>query len=86
MLFAARLLLLFAVALATVGAARGDDLAQFMDRMRAHSGPVWRTHLTSSSRITLGRDRQLQRGHWKSADVTRKQIPTGNQIPLLPLA
>jgi hypothetical protein len=56
MLFAARLLLLFAVALATVGAARGDDLAQFMDRMRAHSGPVWRTHLTSSSRITLGRD------------------------------
>lgn len=56
MLFAARLALLFAVLSVTVAAARPDDLAPLLDRMRARSGPVWRTHLTSASHITLGRD------------------------------
>ena len=53
MLFAARLALLFAVLSTTVAAARPDDLATLLDRMRARSGPVWRTHLTSTSHITL---------------------------------
>ncbi len=53
MLFAARLALLFAVLSTTVAAARPDDLAPLLDRMRARSGPVWRTHLTSTSHITL---------------------------------
>ncbi|HET9030624.1 MAG TPA: retropepsin-like aspartic protease [Candidatus Aquilonibacter sp.] len=57
MLFAARLALLFAVVLAaTVPAARADDLTTLFDRMRARSGPVWRTHLTSSSIIAYGHD------------------------------
>ncbi len=53
MLFAARLALLFAVVTTTMAAARPDDVATFLDRMRARSGPVWRTHLTSSSHLTL---------------------------------
>ncbi len=53
MIFAARLALLFAVLSTTVAAARPDDLATLLDRMRARSGPVWRTHLTSTSHITL---------------------------------
>lgn len=53
MLFAARLALLFAVMSTTLAAARPDDLTSLLDRMRARSGPVWRTHLTSSSHITL---------------------------------
>jgi Aspartyl protease len=53
MLFAARLALLFAVLSTTVAAVRPDDLSSFLDRMRTKSGPVWRTHLTSTSHLTL---------------------------------
>ncbi len=56
MLFAARLALLFAVLSTTIAAARPDDLASFLERMRARSGPVWRTHLTSTSHLTLQRE------------------------------
>lgn len=56
MLFATRLALLFAVLATTVAAARPDELGTLLDRMRAKSGPLWRTHLTSSSAITLGHE------------------------------
>ena len=47
MLFAAHLVLLLAT---------NSDFSQFLDRMRAISGPVWRTHTTSSSHISFGTD------------------------------
>ncbi len=52
--FAARLALLFAVTLTTVGAAREEPLSQLLDRMRTRSGPVWRAHLGSTSVLMSG--------------------------------
>jgi hypothetical protein len=53
MLFAARLALFFAVLSTTLAVARPDDLGPLLDRMRARSGPVWRTHLTSTSNLAI---------------------------------
>jgi hypothetical protein len=55
MRFAARVGLLCAVALATLGANRGgSDVVSLLERMRAVAGPVWQTHFVSVSRLTLG--------------------------------
>jgi hypothetical protein len=53
MLFAKRLAVLFALGLATPGAAvPRDTLAAVLAHMREHSGPVWSAHLTSVSHLT----------------------------------
>jgi hypothetical protein len=53
MLFAKRLAVLFALGLATLGAAAPrDTLAQVLAKMRQHSGYVWSAHLTSISHLT----------------------------------
>ncbi|HXO16734.1 MAG TPA: retropepsin-like aspartic protease [Candidatus Dormibacteraeota bacterium] len=53
--FAARVALLFALVLATLGASRNDgDVVRLLERMRNASGPVWQTHFVSVSRLTLG--------------------------------
>jgi hypothetical protein len=56
MLFAARMLLLFAVAMAAGGAAapRPEPLPALLARMRDRSGPVWSAHLASISHLTEG--------------------------------
>ncbi|MGR4064150.1 MAG: pepsin/retropepsin-like aspartic protease family protein [Vulcanimicrobiaceae bacterium] len=53
MQFAARGVLLFTLALATMGAARNDGLTALLARMRAASGPVWRAHVVSTSYVTI---------------------------------
>ena len=53
MTFAARVALLCALAVSTIGAARPDDLPQLLARMRAAGGPVWRAHLTSVSTLRM---------------------------------
>ncbi|HEY1655389.1 MAG TPA: retropepsin-like aspartic protease [Candidatus Tumulicola sp.] len=54
MAFAARIALLCALGLATLGAAAPSrDFAAFVDRMRAAAGPVWSTHFVSISRLNL---------------------------------
>ena len=53
MLFAKRLAVLFALALAApAAAAPRDTLAQVLAHMRERSGPVWSAHLTSVSHLT----------------------------------
>ncbi|HEY5349466.1 MAG TPA: aspartyl protease family protein [Candidatus Lustribacter sp.] len=54
--FAARMLLLFGLVIATVGAAapRPEPLAVLLARMRARSGPVWSAHLHSVSQLIEG--------------------------------
>lgn len=52
--FAARAALLCALLSTAVGSAAPDDLNALLARMRARSGPVWSTHLTSTSRVALG--------------------------------
>jgi hypothetical protein len=54
MQFAARGVLLFAVAISTIGAARSDGLQAWLARMRVVSGPVWRAHVVSTSYLTIG--------------------------------
>ena len=51
--FAARSVMLFALALATLGAAPSADFLHLLDRMRAAAGPVWSTHFVSISRLNL---------------------------------
>jgi hypothetical protein len=53
--FAARLALLFALAATTLGAAGAPagDFASFLARMRVASGPTWRAHFVSISRVNL---------------------------------
>ncbi len=52
--FAARTALLFAVAIATLGASGGGgDAVRLLERMRAAAGPVWQGHFVSVSRLTL---------------------------------
>ena len=53
MQFAARGVLLFAVAFSTIGAARTDGLQAWLARMRTASGPVWRAHVASTSYLTI---------------------------------
>jgi aspartyl protease len=53
--FAARIGLLFALALSTVAANRNENpVSGLLQRMSAASGPVWRTRFVSVSRLTLG--------------------------------
>jgi hypothetical protein len=53
MVFAKRLAVLFAAALATLAAAPPhESLAQLLARMRERSGPVWSAHLSSTSHLT----------------------------------
>ena len=52
--FAARVALLFALVASTLAVAAPDDLTTLLARMRERSGPVWSTHLTSSSHVELG--------------------------------
>ncbi len=60
MSFAARIGLLCAIALATVGANRNEgDVVRLLERMRAAAGPVWQTHFISVSRLTLGREQNV---------------------------
>lgn len=55
MAFAARVGLLFALALFTLGANRSEsDVVRLLEQMRGAAGPVWQTHLVSVSRLTLG--------------------------------
>lgn len=54
MLFAARVAFFFAIVGMTTTAAHAENLSALFSRMRARSGPVWRTHLTSVSHVTLG--------------------------------
>ena len=51
--FAARSAMLFALALATLGAAPSADFLHLLDRMRTAAGPVWSTHFVSISRLNL---------------------------------
>jgi Aspartyl protease len=52
--FAARIALLCALGLPTLGAGRSDpDLAHLLDQMRGAAGPVWEAHFVSLSRLTL---------------------------------
>lgn len=51
--FAARLALCCALGLFPLGAARAAEPTHLLARMRAASGPVWRTHLRSVSRLTI---------------------------------
>jgi hypothetical protein len=52
--FAARLVLLCALGLSTLGATRPSaDFTRLVDRMRAAAGPVWNTHFVSISRVNL---------------------------------
>src|SRR5579872_2811527 len=52
MAFAIRLAFLCSVVVATLAAARPSGaFAPFLDRMRAHAGPVWREHLHSTSHL-----------------------------------
>jgi hypothetical protein len=54
MAFAARIGLLCALALGTLGATGDDsDVAHLLDRMRTAAGPVWQTHFVSVSRLSL---------------------------------
>ncbi|MBV9718204.1 MAG: clan AA aspartic protease [Candidatus Eremiobacteraeota bacterium] len=54
MAFAARCVLLCALALGTLGAAGNtSDVARLLDRMRAAAGPVWQARVVSVSRLTL---------------------------------
>jgi hypothetical protein len=52
--FAARIGLLCALVLSTLGANRDSDVASLLERMSAAAGPVWQTHFVSVSRLTLG--------------------------------
>jgi hypothetical protein len=53
--FAARAVLLCALALGTLGASgSAGSTARLLQRMRAAAGPVWQTHIVSVSRLTLG--------------------------------
>jgi hypothetical protein len=53
MVFAKRLAVLFALGLATLGAAPPhDSLAQVLARMRERSGAVWSAHLSSTSHLS----------------------------------
>ncbi|MGB8520421.1 MAG: retropepsin-like aspartic protease [Candidatus Tumulicola sp.] len=51
--FAGRPVMLFALLLATLGAAPSPDFLHLLDRMRAAAGPVWSTHFVSISRLNL---------------------------------
>ena len=51
--FAVRFAMLCAVILGTAGVSRSDDFGQLLDRMRTRMGPVWRTHLISTSHLTV---------------------------------
>lgn len=51
--FAARPVMLFALLLATLGAAPSADFLHLLDRMRTAAGPVWNTHFVSISRLNL---------------------------------
>jgi len=54
MRFAARTGLLFAVALATLGANRNDnDVVHLLERIRNAAGPVWQAHLVSVARLSF---------------------------------
>lgn len=54
MRFAARTGLLFAVALATLGAnGNANDVVRLLDRMRNAAGPVWQAHLVSVAKLTF---------------------------------
>lgn len=58
--FAARIGLLCAIALGTLGANRNEsDVVQLLERMRAAAGPVWQTHFVSVSRLTLGGEQNV---------------------------
>ncbi len=58
--FAARIGLLFAVALGTTGAnGNENDVVRLLERMRAAAGPVWQTHFVSVSRLTLGSEQNI---------------------------
>ena len=60
MAFAARLALLCAFAPFVLGAARpAGDLPSFVARMRTASGPVWKTHFVSVSRLNLAGETTL---------------------------
>lgn len=53
--FAARVGLLFALVLFTLGANRNEnDVVRLLEQMRGAAGPVWQTHLVSVSRLTFG--------------------------------
>jgi hypothetical protein len=58
MAFAARIVLLCALGLATLGATgtSAKDFTRLLDRMRAAAGPVWRTHFVSISRLNVSGD------------------------------
>lgn len=57
MIFATRVALLLLLVSATLGAMHPpENLETLLDRMRAASGPVWRTHTTSASRVTFAND------------------------------
>jgi hypothetical protein len=65
--FAARLALLLTFIATATAATRADDLSTLLDRMRARSGPVWKAHLISTSRVSLdGQEAEL---HSESHDV-----------------
>src|SRR5580704_9228702 len=50
--FAARSALLFAVALATLGAnPTGNDVVRLLERMRNAAGPVWQANVVSVARL-----------------------------------
>jgi hypothetical protein len=51
--FAVRGALLCALAVWTMGAFRPSDVPQLVSRMRAASGPIWRVHLSSVSKLTI---------------------------------
>lgn len=52
--FAARLAVLCVLFVSSLGAGgRASDFGPFLDRMRAASGPVWRTHIVSISRLDV---------------------------------
>lgn len=54
MTFAARVALFFALlAMLPAAVLARDDTSTFLDRMRDRSGPVWRTHLHSTSHISV---------------------------------
>lgn len=59
MAFAARVALLFAVALTTMGASGNNDVVRLLGRMRAAAGPVWQAHFISVSRLTLGGEQSV---------------------------
>ena len=58
--FAARIGLLCAIMLGTLGANQNEsDVVRLLERMRAAAGPVWQTHFVSVSRLMLGGEQNI---------------------------